>query len=65
MANEYELRCPKCGNDTKFSIVTLHTITIDGDDIDHDDSLAWENNDAITCQACAHDGTVKSFDAGE
>lgn len=62
MSNYYGFKCPKCGQDTEFAIVAHHTININGDDIDHDDSLTWENDDAISCQKCSHQGTVKSFE---
>ena len=65
MSNDYGLKCPTCGNDSKFGIVAHHTITIDSDDIDHDDSLTWENDDVITCGVCNHSGPVKFFDDGE
>lgn len=62
MANDYGLKCPKCGQDTKFDISARHTITVDGEDIDHDDSLTWDSDDTIECGACGHEGTVESFD---
>ena len=60
MKNDYELACV-CGNDQKFSIEARHIITINGSEIDHDDSLTWDNDDTITCGVCDHSGTVKSF----
>lgn len=64
MSNEYDLCCPKCGHDHKFSIVASHTITVNGDDIDHDDSLTWDDTDPITCSACNHEGTIIEFTGG-
>lgn len=64
MANDYGLICV-CGNDAKFAIVARHTITINGSEIDHDDSLTWENDDTATCGVCDHSGTVKAFSVSE
>lgn len=61
MSYEHGLKCPKCGNERKFSVDAHHTITIDGNDVDHDDSLCYENDDTITCDTCNHSGQVKSF----
>lgn len=61
MANDYGLKCPKCGQDSRFHIAALHTISINDEDIDHDDSLVWDDDDTITCRKCEHSGTVKSF----
>lgn len=61
MNNEYNLRCPKCHQDKKFSIVASHTITVEGYQIDHNDSLSWDDDDPVTCGECKHEGTVEDF----
>lgn len=62
MDNDYNLKCPCCGQSHEFHITAHHTITIKGDDIDHDDSLTWNLDDVITCGKCGHSARVDEFE---
>jgi hypothetical protein len=62
MANEYNLKCPICGNDTKFAVTSHHVVTIDGTFVDNDDSCTWESDDEMCCGECSHEGKAKSFE---
>jgi hypothetical protein len=62
MANYHALKCPECGQDTKFEIYARCTVTIDGtDEPESDGSLYWCDEDTITCCMCRHCGEVGEF----
>lgn len=62
MSNDYGLKCPECGQDTKFDISAHHTVTVESDfDVESDGSAIWGDEDAIECCVCRHFGKAGDF----
>jgi hypothetical protein len=63
--NCFEMRCPNCGSADQIEIAATVWVrlTADGTDTDEseDGSHWWEDESAAKCNACDHEGTVKTF----
>ena len=60
------IRCPKCGSTARFNIwaTALFTDVTDDGSTDFID-MQWDEESAITCVACKHEGIIETFTAHE
>jgi len=65
MSNQFDYRCPHCGNTDQIDVCAYVWVrlTADGTDADCSDngSSEWSGESEAQCGACGHHGTVAGF----
>lgn len=56
------LQCPNCGSLGPFRIAAKSWFMVYDSGTDNHGDVEWDNNSAVICRACDHEGTIKSFD---
>jgi hypothetical protein len=63
--NSFDMRCPKCGGDTRIDIAATVWVRLTPDGTDTDEATEgghfWDDDSPARCDACDHNGKVKEF----
>lgn len=63
--SNHGMACPKCGSDEQLDVAaTIWVPLVRGGtdpDLAHAHDHEWDDNSAVVCQQCGHQGLVKDF----
>jgi len=58
-----DIRCPECGNTSRFTIVALVDADVSDDGAEFHGDAEWDDDSRITCPKCNRTGNLKEFKA--
>jgi hypothetical protein len=56
-----DIRCPECGNTSRFTIVALVDADVSDDGAEFHGYAEWDDDSRITCPECERSGQLREF----